>query len=127
MAWRVKFGWLTLVLLFCGACARPTQASERPNVILIFTDDQGSVDLNCYGATDLITPHLDSLAARGTRFTQFYVGAPVCSPSRAALLTFAAVGADPEHIIHSERECRATCRRIRAATVCRPNRSRSPK
>ena len=58
-----------------------------PNVILIFTDDQGSVDVNCYGAKDLHTPNLDDLARRGTRFTQFYVGAPVCSPSRAALLT----------------------------------------
>jgi arylsulfatase A-like enzyme len=78
---------LTMIFLLCGAGTLPAQSAERPNVILIFTDDQGSVDLNCYGATDLITPHLDSLAARGTRFTQFYVGAPVCSPSRAALLT----------------------------------------
>lgn len=62
-------------------------AADRPNVILIYTDDQGSVDVNCYGAEDLITPHMDALAARGTRFTQFYAAAPVCSPSRAALLT----------------------------------------
>ncbi len=60
---------------------------RRPNVLLIFTDDQGSIDLNCYGATDLVTPNLDRLAREGTRFTQFYVGAPVCSPSRAALMT----------------------------------------
>ena len=60
---------------------------EGPNVILIYTDDQGSVDMNCYGADDLITPHMDALAARGTRFTQFYAAAPVCSPSRAAVLT----------------------------------------
>jgi arylsulfatase A-like enzyme len=59
----------------------------RPNVVLIFTDDQGSIDLNCYGAKDLYTPNLDRLAKEGTRFTQFYVGAPVCSPSRAALMT----------------------------------------
>ncbi|MHC4439631.1 MAG: sulfatase-like hydrolase/transferase, partial [Planctomycetota bacterium] len=57
------------------------------NVVLIFTDDQGSIDLNCYGAKDLYTANLDKLAAEGTRFTQFYVGAPVCSPSRAALMT----------------------------------------
>lgn len=61
--------------------------SRRPNVILIYTDDQGSIDMNCYGAKDLYTPNLDQLAAQGTRFTQFYVGAPVCSPSRAALMT----------------------------------------
>ncbi|NQU24848.1 MAG: sulfatase-like hydrolase/transferase [Candidatus Nealsonbacteria bacterium] len=62
-------------------------AAERPNVILIFADDQGTLDLNCYGSTDLYTPNLDGLARRGVRFTQFYVAAPVCSPSRAALLT----------------------------------------
>jgi len=59
----------------------------RPNVIVILADDQGTVDLGCYGAEDLATPHLDALAARGIRFTRFYSGAPVCSPSRACLLT----------------------------------------
>ncbi|MCH9022208.1 MAG: sulfatase-like hydrolase/transferase, partial [Planctomycetes bacterium] len=62
-------------------------AIEKPNVVLIFTDDQGTIDVNCYGSKDLYTPNLDKLARRGVRFTQFYVGAPVCSPSRAALLT----------------------------------------
>ena len=79
---------------FCGAgCveavgrAAGNKSKRRPNVVLIFTDDQGSVDVNCYGSKDLHTPGMDALAKRGTRFTQFYVGAPVCSPSRAALLT----------------------------------------
>jgi arylsulfatase A-like enzyme len=63
------------------AIARP------PNVIIIYADDLGSVDLGCYGAADLETPHTDALAARGVRFTQFYSAAPVCSSSRAALLT----------------------------------------
>ena len=58
-----------------------------PNVILIVTDDQGAADAGCYGAQDLVTPGIDSLAARGVRFTQFYSAAPVCSPSRAGLLT----------------------------------------
>ncbi len=62
-------------------------AQNRPNVILIFTDDQGSIDTNLYGSDDLITPNMDALARRGVRFTQFYAAAPVCSPSRAALLT----------------------------------------
>lgn len=62
-------------------------AERRPNVILIFSDDQGSLDLNCYGSADLYTPHLDALAASGTRFTQFYAASSICSPSRAALLT----------------------------------------
>jgi arylsulfatase A-like enzyme len=62
-------------------------SAERPNVIVILTDDQGTVDLGVAGATDLQTPHLDALARRGVRFTQFYAAAPVCSPSRAGLLT----------------------------------------
>jgi arylsulfatase A len=59
----------------------------KPNVIFIMADDQGSVDAACYGAKDLVTPGMDSLAARGVRFTQFYSAAPVCSPSRAGFLT----------------------------------------
>jgi arylsulfatase A len=63
------------------------RAARKPNVLLIFTDDQGTIDVNCYGSKDLYTSNLDRLAKEGTRFTQFYVGAPVCSPSRAALMT----------------------------------------
>lgn len=59
----------------------------KPNVIIILTDDQGSIDLNCYGSTDLKTPNLDKLAQNGTRFTQFYAGSSVSSASRAGLLT----------------------------------------
>ncbi|MFN3653640.1 MAG: sulfatase [Armatimonadota bacterium] len=55
--------------------------------MLFFSDDQGTLDLGCYGSDDLHTPHLDALAARGVRFTQSYTASPVCSPSRAALLT----------------------------------------
>lgn len=65
---------------------------DRPNVIVIYTDDQGAIDLNVYGATDLVTPHMDGLVRRGVRFTQFYAAA-VCSPSRAGLLT----GKTPQH------------------------------
>ncbi|HDZ13286.1 hypothetical protein LCGC14_1079320 [marine sediment metagenome] len=65
----------------------PQTNSKKPNVIVIMTDDQGSIDLNSYGAKDLHTPNMDRLAKEGVRFTQFYAGAPVCSPSRAALLT----------------------------------------
>ncbi|MCF6285648.1 MAG: sulfatase-like hydrolase/transferase [Candidatus Hydrogenedentes bacterium] len=60
---------------------------RRPNVILIYTDDQGAVDINRYGATDLLTPHMDALCDEGIRFTQFYAPSSVCSPSRAGLLT----------------------------------------
>lgn len=62
-------------------------AQSPPNILLILADDLGSLDLNCYGSADLTTPNLDRLAGMGVRFTQFYAAAPVCSPSRAALLT----------------------------------------
>ena len=70
-----------------------TLSARQPNVIIIFTDDQGSIDMNIYGATDLETPNMDNLARRGTRFTQFYAAAPVCSPSRVGLMT----GRTPQH------------------------------
>jgi len=60
---------------------------KRPNVVLFLTDDQGYGDLGCMGAVDLQTPHIDRLAASGVRFTDWYSNAPVCSPSRASLLT----------------------------------------
>ncbi|MBR0120898.1 MAG: sulfatase-like hydrolase/transferase [Clostridia bacterium] len=60
---------------------------KRPNVIIILTDDQGYADLGCMGSTDLKTPNLDSLAANGIRFSSMYSASPVCSPSRASLLT----------------------------------------
>ena len=62
-------------------------ADPPPNVVLIFTDDQGYGDVGCFGAKDLATPHLDRLAREGTRFTNFYVAQAVCTASRAALLT----------------------------------------
>lgn len=60
---------------------------DRPNVVIIVSDDQGYGDLSCMGATDFRTPRLDELARSGARFTSFCVNSPVCSPSRASLLT----------------------------------------
>ena len=60
---------------------------SKPNVIVIMTDDQGCGDLSCMGATDFCTPHLDQMAREGTRFSCMYSNSPVCSPSRASLLT----------------------------------------
>jgi arylsulfatase A-like enzyme len=82
--------WFTLgcVSILCAAVHPPgAEAARPPNVIVIFTDDQGSVDMGAYGSKDLQTPAMDALAARGVRFTQFYAAAPVCSPSRAGLMT----------------------------------------
>jgi len=59
---------------------------QKPNVIIIYTDDQGTLDAGCYGADDLYTPNIDRLSKSGIRFTQAYAHA-VCCPSRAALLT----------------------------------------
>src|ERR1035438_8752066 len=82
---------IVCLAVVCGMLNLPVaaQAAEnaKPNVIIILADDQGSVDAGCYGAKDLVTPAVDALAAHGVRFTQFYSAAPVCSPSRAALLT----------------------------------------
>ena len=60
---------------------------SQPNFIIFLTDDQGYGDLSCMGATDFRTPNLDRMAAGGVRFTNWYSNSPVCSPSRAALLT----------------------------------------
>lgn len=60
---------------------------ERPNVVIVFTDDQGYADVGCFGSPDIDTPHLDRMAREGIRFTDFHVAQAVCSASRAALLT----------------------------------------
>ena len=71
-----------------GALSLPLTASgARPNVIFVLADDLGWGDLGCYGHPHLKTPHLDKMALQGTRFTQFYVGAPICSASRATFVT----------------------------------------
>jgi arylsulfatase A-like enzyme len=62
-------------------------AANRPDFVLIYCDDLGYGDLGCYGSRTVRTPHLDALAARGVRFTDWYSNSPVCSPSRASLLT----------------------------------------
>lgn len=68
--------------------AAEAQRGERPpNIIVILADDLGYGDLGSYGASDLRTPHLDSLASAGVRFDNFYANSSVCSPTRAALLT----------------------------------------
>ena len=77
----------------CASAAMPgcmtlmrSNASSRPNILIIFTDDQGYADLGCFGSKNNQTPRMDQLAKEGTRFTSFYAQA-VCGPSRSALLT----------------------------------------
>ncbi len=61
--------------------------NKKPNIIIIFVDDMGYGDLGCFGSKKNRTPHIDRMASEGMKFTDFYVAAPVCTPSRAALLT----------------------------------------
>ena len=75
------------VLVGCQTGSQPVPQTGPPNVIVIFTDDQGYADLGCHGAVGFATPNIDAMAKEGMRFTDFYVAASACSPSRAALLT----------------------------------------
>lgn len=82
---------LRLVVTSFFAASSLAAAAEapaaKPNVIVILLDDLGTIDLNCFGSRDIVTPNIDALAASGVRFTQFYAAAPVCSASRAGLMT----------------------------------------
>ena len=78
--------WIVLTLGF-SAGALPSRAAEPPNILIILADDLGYGDLGCYGHPTIRTPNLDQMAAQGLRFTDFYAGQSLCTPSRAALLT----------------------------------------
>jgi arylsulfatase A len=80
--------WISVLTLAASAWAGATPASRaKPNILFILTDDLGVSDLGCYGRSEHRTPHLDRLAGQGMRFTSAYCAQPICSPSRAALLT----------------------------------------
>jgi arylsulfatase A len=92
-----RSGWACLVLagLLTGSWVLPhpriaaeqRPPGDRPNIVLIFTDDMGYGDVGAYGHPTIRTPHIDTLAAEGQRWTQFYTAASVCTPSRAGLMT----------------------------------------
>ena len=81
----LKFSTLLFILQFLlFSCQK---IKKKPNIIFILTDDQGYNDLSCYGAKDIYSPNIDSLAANGAIFSSYYATNPVCSASRASIMT----------------------------------------
>jgi arylsulfatase A-like enzyme len=85
--------WLLTLILFlapltvASAQQQPKTAGKRPNIVIILADDMGYADVGFHGCKDIPTPHIDSIAKNGVRFTNGYVSGPYCSPTRAGLLT----------------------------------------
>ncbi len=88
--------WLNYLILIstliafgvgCSTDKPKEEAPGLPNIVIIFTDDQGYQDLGCFGSPNIKTPHIDKMASEGVKFDNFYVAQAVCSASRAALLT----------------------------------------
>lgn len=83
--------WCSILVVLGASCVTSTgneeKAQDPPNFIIIFTDDQGYGDLSCFGGEHVHTPQIDKMAAEGAKLTSFYVAAPVCTPSRASLMT----------------------------------------
>ncbi len=84
---RIALVSTALLALFAGGSTLLHAEDRPPNIVVILVDDLGYGDLSSYGAKDLQSPHIDRLAAEGMRFDNFYANCPVCSPTRAALLT----------------------------------------
>jgi arylsulfatase A-like enzyme len=83
-----KFNKLLVVFLITNVVTScVAQKQDKPNIIIIMADDMGYGDLSCYGSTLINTPNLDKMAAEGIKFTDFHSNGPVCSPTRAAILT----------------------------------------
>jgi arylsulfatase A len=77
----------SMLVLISAACVVSSVVAVPPNFVIIFTDDQGYGDLSCFGGDHVDTPRIDRMASEGMKLTSFYVAAPVCTPSRAALMT----------------------------------------
>jgi arylsulfatase len=100
-----------LALISLAFATHANAADTTPNIVIVFTDDQGYGDLGCYGAKGFETPNIDHLAKQGVRFTDFHVSQPVCSASRCSLLTgcyanrlgiHGALGPNARHGIHAD-------------------------
>ncbi len=78
---------LVLLCIAFTSCSRSDNQVNKPNIILIMADDLGYGELSCYGSTKIHTPNIDQLAAQGVRLTDYHSNGPVCSPTRAALMT----------------------------------------
>lgn len=114
---RILVVYLAAVCLGMGWGSVVLEDEPLPNVVIVFTDDQGYADAGVYGATGFQTPNIDRLAQEGVRFTDFYVAQAVCSASRAALLTgcypnrigiHGALGPNAEHGLHPDEMTMAT-------------------
>ena len=75
------------ITILCACTSPKDEQKSLPNFVIIFTDDQGYADLSCFGGEHVYTPNIDKMAEEGARLTSFYVAAPLCTPSRAALMT----------------------------------------
>ena len=88
----------SFLCLVVGQAAPPVAMAQevtQPNIVFVLADDLGYGELGCYGQKKIRTPHIDSLAIQGMRFTQHYTGAPVCAPARCVLMT-------GQHLAHAE-------------------------
>ncbi|MEM6777642.1 MAG: sulfatase [Planctomycetota bacterium] len=86
LALLASLGWFSLVVVSLSGVPARLHAAQ-PNFVIIFADDQGYGDLSCFGSETIATPNVDRLATEGRKFTSFMVASPVCTPSRAALMT----------------------------------------
>jgi arylsulfatase A-like enzyme len=83
----VRLALFSLAYLLGTSSLSAEEPGRKPNIVFILIDDMGYGDLGCYGGRFAPTPNLDKLAQQGMRFKQFYVAAPICSPSRVAFVT----------------------------------------
>lgn len=83
----MKYSLSLLLFLTFGLMHSNAQSNDKPNIIIILTDDMGYGDISCFNSGYMSTPNIDRMAEEGTKFTQYYSGSPICSPSRVSILT----------------------------------------